>query len=264
MRYSCCLMLFFLLAGSRAAQAQAFSTGAQQSESFFLYEVKLIDEFIERFNDDPESYIRAQSRAVLGTDSMITRRRMIRSLFDKKMHWGAEPDAFTRQVCDSELFLSISDSTWHARAVCLFSMDNKTVKVPVTLQVARENGGLKWVVSSADAGNLPATSFVAPVKKGTSDFIPTSAHGTNFLQLQYVFTPGQAVTGYFSAQALSSPAVSRLLALIAQGKAKFSRVSEVTYQFSSIPGWRFAVEQRKRKETNSGWLITKLERVPGH
>ncbi|MBX2904658.1 MAG: hypothetical protein KF744_01380 [Taibaiella sp.] len=252
------MLLVILLAGTRVAKAQAFSTGAQQSESFFLYEVKLIDEFIERFNDDPQSYIRTQSRAVLGTDSMITRRRMIRSLFDKKMHWGADVDRFIQQVCNNDLYLSISDSTWHARAVCLFGIDNKTVKVPVTLQIARDNGGLKWVVSSVDGGNLPATSFVAPVKKGASDFIPTSAHGTNFLQLQYVFSPGQAVTGYFSAQALSSPAVTRLLALIAQGKAKFSRVADVSYQFATIPGWQFTVEQRKRKETNSGWLITKL------
>ncbi len=259
------MLLLPLLAHAHVAGAQVVSTlpPAPQAESFFLYEVKLVDEFIERFNDEPTSYIRTQSRAMLGTDSMINRPRMIRSLLDKKQRWGADADSFIRQVCDDDLYLSFADSTWYARAVCLFSVGGKTVKAPVRLCVAMENGGLKWVIEDADASALPPVQTRTAPRESSADFIPTSAHGTNFLHLQYVFATGAAITAYFSRHAASSDDVSRLVSLATQGKAKFIRVAEVSYQFSGVPGWIFTVEQRKRKETNSGWLITKLEHVAG-
>lgn len=257
------LLLLSLLAHAQMSGAQVVSTlpPGTQAESFFLYEVKLVDEFIERFNDDPASYIRTQSRELLGTDSMINRQRMIRSLFDKKQRWGADADSFTRQVCHDDLYLSFADSTWYARAVCLFSIGGKTVKVPVALRIAHENGGLKWVVAGVDASALPPAQTPTTVREGNADFIPTSAHGTGFLHLQYVFAPGAAVAGHFDKGALSAGGVSRLMSLLSQRRARFIRVAGVSYHFFQLPGWVFTVEQHKRKETNSGWLITKLERA---
>ena len=257
------LLLLSLLAPAHLASAQVMSTlpPSPQAESFFLYEVKLIDEFIERFNDEPVSYIRTQSRELLGTDSMINRPRMIRSLLDKKQRWGPDADTFIRHVCHDDLYLSFADSMWYARAVCLFSVGGKTVKVPVTLSIARENGGLKWVITAVDASALPPAQTTTPLKEGGADFIPTSACGTGFLHLQYVFAAGTAAAVYFDKDALSTGGVTRLMSLTSQGKARFIRVAGVSYQFCQLPGWIFTVEQHKRKETNSGWLITKLEKA---
>jgi hypothetical protein len=54
---------------------------AHTNDGTFMYRVKLIDEFIERFNDEPRSYLRQQAQALTGSDSMLNRRRVLRSLF---------------------------------------------------------------------------------------------------------------------------------------------------------------------------------------
>lgn len=256
------LLLLLLPAGHRGlAQMVSNMQGASQSESAFLYEVKVIEEFIERFNDEPASYIRKQSRELLGTDSMMTRPRLVRSLFDKKQKWSADADSFTRQVCTEEQRISFSDSTWQARAVCVFSVNGKNIDVKVTMQVARENDGLKWVVAGIDALSLPKARSQALPLKNTNDFIPTSSSATNFVYLFYVFDRSVLSASYFSIPALNSPTTANLIALISGQEAKFVKVSGVSYHFGQIPGWAFTVEQRKRKDTNSGWLISKLERT---
>jgi len=266
MTYLRYLLLFVLLPAAHASYSQVVSTISEPSgyETAFLYEVKVIEEFIERFNDDPSSYIRQQSRALLGTDSMITRRRLVRSLFDKKQKWAAYVDSFTMQVCEKEQHISFSDSTWQARAVCVFSLNGKSTDVTVTLQVERENNGLKWVVADIESPSLPKAVNQAKALKNTNDFIPTSSAATNFVYLFYVFDRNVLSTSYFSAAALHNPAVGNFAALITGGQAKFVKVSGVTYRFAQIPGWVMTVEQRKRKETNSGWLISKLERTTPH
>lgn len=231
------------------------------SESFFLYEVKLIDEFIERFNDEPGSYIRTQSKALLGTDSMITRPRLLRSLFDKKKQWHGTADSFTQEVCALNYGLEFTNSTWYARAVCLFMVDGKKVTLPVIMHIVKEKDGAKWMIAGVDAALLPPINATLGPSRGKADFIPTSACGTGFLYLQYVFEPESNPANYFDSAALASQGVQRFLALIHGHRARFSRVTDVSYHFFGIPGWAFTVAQLKRKETNSGWLITELKRA---
>lgn len=266
MTYLRYLLLLALLPAAYSVHSQVVSTLTEPSryESAFLYEVKVIEEFIERFNDDPSSYIRQQSRELLGTDSMITRPRLVRSLFDKKQKWGADVDSFNRQVCTMNQRISFSDSTWQARVVCEFSVNGKNAAVNVTLQVARENDGLKWVVAGIDAPALPKGPTQAKPISSTHDFIPTSSSATNFVYLFYVFDRSVLSTSYFSAAALRSADVANLLALITGRQAKFVKVSGVSYTFAQIPGWVMTVEQRKRKDTNSGWLISKLQKTTKH
>ena len=43
--------------------SQVYSNNGGAKEKHFIYEVKEIDEFIERFNDDPGSFIRSVYKA---------------------------------------------------------------------------------------------------------------------------------------------------------------------------------------------------------
>ena len=91
------------------------------NEGTFMYRVKLIDEFIERFNDEPQSYIRQQAKALTGTDSMLNRRRMLRALLYKGATWSIDTAKFIDAVCQptNEQWLHFDDTGWYAVANCI-------------------------------------------------------------------------------------------------------------------------------------------------
>jgi len=266
MRTITCLLLVFAIGSSHSVCSQVVSTmpATQTSESFFLYEVKLVDEFIERFNDDPASYIRTQCRALYGTDSMITRPRMLRSLFDKKQNWGSELQSFVRDITDASRpqYLSFTDSNWYAEANCIFLYNGKKTQIHLLLHIKTADNASKWMI----AGMGPV-SFPGLTKGGTAaahensqvkDFIPTSAYGTDFVVFHNVFSPTIRPVDYFEPALAAMPRAQELISGVQQGKAVFQRVANIKFHFFSLPGWVFTVGQFKRKETNSGWLISSL------
>ena len=72
--------------------SQVYSNNDDAKEKHFIYEVKEIDEFFERFNDDPGSFIRDVYKA-RHTKFNIDRQRLIRSLFNyENMSWDSSYD----------------------------------------------------------------------------------------------------------------------------------------------------------------------------
>ena len=61
--------------------SQVFSNNEGAKEKHFIYEVKEIDEFFERFNDEPNSFLRGVYKAH-HIKFNIPRQRLIRSLFN--------------------------------------------------------------------------------------------------------------------------------------------------------------------------------------
>ena len=62
-------------------EAQVFTNDAGAREKHFIYEVKQIDEFFERFNDAPNSFLRSVYKA-RHIKFNIDRQQLIRSLFN--------------------------------------------------------------------------------------------------------------------------------------------------------------------------------------
>jgi hypothetical protein len=253
-----------VIGSARPALSQVISTlsPAPAQESFFLYEVKLIEEFIERFNDDSDSYVRTQSRALLGTDSMINRRRMVRSLFDRRRPWTADTATFIVQVVSAPQphFLDFTDTNWYAEVATTFACGGKQLPLTLLLHMARENGGVKWMIAGMSLFNCGTPAAIAP--GGTPDYIPTSAYGTNFVVFHQVFTKGMHAASYFEPAVIASPRGQAFISAVQQGRATLQRIGTIRYHFFSILGWQFSVDQIKRKETNTGWLITALQPLP--
>ncbi len=259
MRVIYCLMLALMTGGPHCVQAQVVSTlpVSQQDESFFLYEVKFIDEFIERFNDDKESYIRQQCRTLYGTDSFMSRQKLMRALFDKTS-WCADAGKFIQETEASGRILSFADPDWYAIATCVFTMAGKRTELPLVLHIKTENGASRWMIAGMGAFSHPEGKTA--VKTGRGDtFIPTSSHGTNFVVLTQLLAPGLHPEDLFEPQLLAMPRARQLIAALEQGKAKFQFVKRIRYQFYQLPGWVVTVEQFKRKNTNSGWLVSGLQ-----
>lgn len=239
---------------------------ASARKSFFLYEVKLIDEFIERFNDEPNSYIRRQSRAMYGTDSFITRRQLTKSLFNKQQQWGQEVNLFTAVVTDTAqpLFLSFTDSSWYALAQCVFLHHDKRINLPLVLHITALNGGYKWMIAGIGSSHIFDTSLPPGLPTDgyyatTGDYIPTSSHGTNFVTLSQQLTKSMHPADYFEPYLMATARGHQFVELIQQGKLSFKHVTSITFHFFTIPGWVFTVSSFKRNEDNRGWLISNLQ-----
>jgi hypothetical protein len=240
----------------------------KSDKSYFFYEVKLIDEFIERFNDEPNSYIRRQSRNLYGTDTFITRRQLIKSLFNKKQQWGQEVNLFTSAVTDTTdpLYLSFTDSNWYVLAQCVFLHNDKRISLPLVMHITTVDGGSKWMI--AGIGN--ASVFDTTLPPGlptedyyttTGDYIPTSSHGTNFVTLTQLLTKSMHPADYMEPYLMATARGSQFTELVRQEKLRFKHVTNMTFHFFTIPGWVFTVSNHKRKEDNRGWLISSLQQV---
>ena len=75
----CNITLVCIIAGPAASQVYENSAGTR--EKLFVYKVKQIEEFFERFNDDPESFIRRMYKTY-GVRYKIDRGKLIQSLFN--------------------------------------------------------------------------------------------------------------------------------------------------------------------------------------
>ena len=74
------IFIFFSICQHRLF-SQVYSNNDGAKEKHFIYEVKEIDEFFERFNDEPNSFLRGVYKA-RHVKFNIDRQRLIRSLFN--------------------------------------------------------------------------------------------------------------------------------------------------------------------------------------
>ncbi len=264
------LLMVLLAFISSPCYSQVVSNLPQQKsdKSYFFYEVKLIDEFIERFNDEPNSYIRRQSRNLYGTDSFITRRQLIKSLFNKQQQWGQEVNLFTSTVTDTTnpLYLSFTDSNWYVLAQCVFIHNDKRITLPLAMHITALDGGYKWMIagighSSVFDTTLPPGLPTEDYYTTTGDYIPTSSHGTNFVTLTQLLTKSMHPADYFEPYLMATTRGHQFIELVQHEKLTFKHVSQMTFHFFTIRGWLIIVANYKRKDDNRGWLITSLQPV---
>ena len=265
------LFLLLLFNSSQTVTAQVFGTipaKTADSKSFFLYEVKLIDEFMERFNDDPGSYIREQCRSLYGTDSMITRGKLLRTLINKNQSWATDTAQFFQQVTDLRHpeYLSFTDSNWYAEAKCIFLYNKNKIEIPLVLRIKTVNGGSKWMIAGIGSSAIFKDKPVLPsvhkdIQATSGDFIPTSSHGTNFMVFNYVFSEKMHAADYFEKELLATSKAQYFIQLIKQHTITFRYVKNIRYHFFRVENWVFTVEQFKRKEANTGWLMSGLQKV---
>ncbi len=243
--------------------AQVASTLPQKTyESFFLYQVKVIDEFIERFNNDSNSYLRTQCRTRFGTDTMLTRTRMLHALISKHRRWTDTSSILINQILTQNHQIHFTDSTWFARTTCRFLLHGRPVSIPIILYIHTYQHTYQWQIAAIGHINTtatPPTTTITPPSSTTPCFIPTSAHGTNWLQLHTTLTPQHICSHIFRSNIRNNPATLQFITLIRSGQLIFSQAQNTTYHFANIPGWLLTVANQPQAATNSGWLITNIQ-----
>jgi hypothetical protein len=85
------------------------------------------------------------------------------------------------------------------------------------------------------------------------------SHATDFMGLNKALRDRENMQNYFSVD--QNPSMIPFIHALEKGDLEYVQVNKVTYHFLQVEGWAFTVQQFKRQDKNSGWLISKLVRA---
>lgn len=224
-------------------------------EMDFNAQVKSVNEFIERFNGN-------EFKPGLNTDSV--RRDNILSLFDFKMSHGGMNDMefkgllsnFVSEVANWDSCLSISSCGTIAEAVCLFKYEGKVKKITLLLQREQTNkGNQRWALTG-----VKGMECLGLFDKKRITISPVD-HETHFMSLHDLFQSNPLLVPSMRSQNIEIDQMSFLFGLSVSKKIQYLHVEELRFHFLDVPNYIFMIEEFGRKGTNSGWLISHLEKA---
>ncbi|HET9278621.1 MAG TPA: hypothetical protein VFN95_10545 [Flavitalea sp.] len=256
----------FLFAFAGSLSAQVIESNSQR-ELNFVFEVKQIDEFFERFNNEQNSLLASYIRLKY-PEIQITRTSLLESLFNTEVH-GAEPGLireFCLQVADSTKpsYLDFYNGEWYAEAVCKFKLNGQLTEAVVLLKIQQEeNGGSKWIIVSAFSKRLGVTDLpvVFPYKPGCCKFLNPMSHATNFISLSRAFRDKINLSDYLDTSFMEYPYAKSFAGALLKNQLEYLYVKTIRYHFLQIDGWIFTVNQFNRKSIHSGWLVSSLQKT---
>ena len=246
---------------------QVISNNEGAKEKHFIYEVKEIDEFFERFNDEPGSFLRGVYKAH-HVKFNIPRQRLIRSLFNYE-NMSKDSVMINQFVSDvtwkkKPVYLDYYGDDWYAELTCRFNYNSSSIVIPIIVKMEMaQNKGSKWMIVAVGASALKSKIVVtemAQSKIKTKIISPTS-HGTNFVSLKRVFEDRENLSDYFESAYFNRSNMLEFYNAILNRDIDFLDVVKIKYHFLLADKWIFTVENFTREELNSGWLINHMEKV---
>ncbi len=247
--------------------SQVYSNNNGADEKHFIYEVKEIDEFFERFNNDPHSFIRGVYKA-RHVKYNITRQRLIRSLFNYE-NMSRDSLIIKKFISDvtkkkKPVYLDFYGDDWYAELTCRFKYYSSSIVIPVIMKIEMTpNKGSKWMIVAVGSSNLKSKMVVTEIaqSKITTKFISPTSHGTNFVSLKRAFDDRENLSGYFEPIYYKRPHMLEFYNAILYREIKFLSVTKIKYHFLVADKWTFTVENFTREALNSGWLISHIQKV---
>jgi len=227
---------------------QVYTDNDRTKEKHFFYEVKQIDEFFERFNDDPGSFIRTVYKE-RNVKFRISRRRLIRSLFNYE-NLPRDTMMMKRFVSDvtnktSPIFLDFYGNDWYAEISCKFRYRSSSIIIPIILKIeVTENKGSKWMIVAIGRSRLKSNITISEMTQSkikTKCLSPTS-HATNFVSLRRAFDDKENLSNYFDNAYFRRSNMSAFYNAVANREIEFQHVIKIKYHFLVDEKWIFTVE----------------------
>lgn len=225
------------------------------------FQIKQLDEFIQRFNHKIDVYGRE-----ISVNHSITRPEYLFSLFDtyylqKESKDGrTEAKQFVSQITDNNRpqFLKFANENLFALAQCKVNYKGKEKPMQLLLKVELvANGAAKWVIYDVKADFLQPPSRTNNI----SIYIAPNSHETYFMGMRQGLQTNKDQVTDFAHKDFQPDALSIFLFEIANKNLKINFVNTVTYHFLQLEGWAFTVDFFNRADKNSGWLISKLTKL---
>jgi len=247
--------------------SQVISNNENAKEKHFVYEVKEIDEFFERFNDEKGSFIRGVYKAHR-VKFNIPRQRLISSLFNYE-NMSKDSLMMNKFVSDvtkkkKPIYLDYYGDDWYAELTCKFKYNTSTIVIPVIMKIEMtQNKGSKWMIVAIGSSNLKSRIVVTEMaqSKVKSNIISPTSNGTNFVSLKRAFDDKENLSDYFESAYMKRSNMLEFYNAILNRYIEFLDVIKLKYYFLLAGGWIFTVEDFIREELNSGWLINHMEKV---
>ena len=246
--------------------SQVYSDNSRAKEKHFFYEVKQIDEFFERFNDEPGSFIRTVYKE-RNIKFRISRRRLIRSLFnyENMLRDSVMMKRFVSEVTnkDNPMYLDFYGNDWYAELSCKFRYRSSSIIIPIILKVeVTQNKGSKWMIVAVGRSRLKSNSVVPEMMESkikTKCLSPT-CHATNFVSLKRAFDDKENLSNYFENSYFKRSNMSAFYTAVLNREIEFLHVNKIKYHFLLADNWIFTVENFTREDLNSGWLINHIQK----
>ena len=271
------LVIFFILIIPKLVLAQSPASPVARAKILteldvhFIYEVKQVDEFIDRFNNDSTQLQEFMQRV---NAPKLSRESMIKTLFNYSRQGGwnsSDIVAFIKQVDNKQapILLNFLDDKWFANVTCSVLWEGKPKFINLKLKVQKDgNSSLKWVIYDIDAdflnggtAKIPQPTIPTPVSPDS--YLNPISHNLNFFSIDMVTSDTKNIANYLASTVYYSNNLIIFINECLTHKVKIQSVRKVTFDFQQIKGWEFEVEQFIRaNDKNSGWLINRLTRVP--
>lgn len=251
---------------SFTSASQVYENTAGTREKLFVYRVKQIEEFFERFNDDPESFIRRMYKSY-GVRYNIDRSKLIQSLFNYETNsWQQSTiDSFVRSAIQTQLPSKnhFYGENWYAEAKCRFEYNGSEIDIPVILRIVTdERRRSKWMIAAVKSNPVKSSSTAIPPRKNAElKFIHPASHSNYFVELEKIFDDKENLAAYFDDRFFVRNNAVEFYNSILENKIRFMHVKEIKYHFLQVNHFIFTVEYFPRQSLNAGWLINSVKKA---
>lgn len=218
----------------------------------YAAQVKLIDEFIDRFN------LQEIRKDVNNFEDKNEANLLL--LFDLEKYASEEDVAFYEvkefvdKVIHNKIQIAHADSLWYANATIEGKLVGKKVQFNLLLSyVSRGDDMYKWVISDVKGDLFNLTDKIEEM------YISPSAHEMEFLELKRMTSETHKFINSFIKDNHNYDALSAFTVLVRSGLLKIDFVSSLEFCFMQVPNHQFFVKYFPRETRNSGWLIDRIE-----
>lgn len=222
----------------------------------FAFQVKQVDEFIERFNGEKTTVLREYVKKRYPEEEM-ERYELLTTLFNHEdSTWDMELiKTFLRDISHpgNPSYLSYYDQDWYAQLDCVVSYEGRTENLCLILAIeSTPDLASEWVIRG-----IKADFLCLPEAETSENMLNPVSHATDFMNLHTLFEQPEYAHGYMHKR-FQGDLLTIFYHELNKNKLKLKRIDKITYHFLQIQNWSFTVSQFRRPGQNSGWLIETL------
>lgn len=221
------------------------------------YKVKLLDEFMARFNGEETHGM------IAGEDSLKANLNLL-YLMNAEM-FATNKDSmqqvsneFADSVYTHRTKLFFDDGQWFAEVKVNCTYMNKETQITLYLRPEEiKPFQHRWVIVGARGEVLALT----PTQRNHGlDILPNN-HEVGFMALPKIHLLGNDKILNYAATDYHTDQLTAFYTMVYTGVLKMDSTDEITYHFLEVPGFVFTVKRFVRKGFNSGWLISTVKKI---
>jgi len=245
-------MAFVFLATNAVAQNMVYDNDPILEN--FGFQVRQISEFMSRLNGET---------SLSESKDTLSRKLDIASLFKKETYLEEKQfvEDFAARVLPDARYIDFTDTTWYAVAKCAIltkSKDKSEKEITIVLKTEEYGPFLyKWVIAEAFGDILT----LMPDKRNMGLRISPTDNEVNFMSLSHISRNEYKNVLNYASHNYTPDSLTVFYTLLYNGLIEIKHVSELSYVFNDIAGYRLKVNYYSGDGKNAGWLISEIRPI---